>query len=251
MVATTQAPFVMQHHLWPPAPKQAAKPNGRYQNGIVRVSPVCLCCVMFRQLENHKLDECPRFLLFTVDDRRKLMEWWNVCDCCNRYGQRKCNTGPLCGRRQCGADPHCTMLCRYEATSDYRHNRQCYEPTVTNQTVMVPASEPPYCLCCVAYRQLLVHPLWLCERFGRLSVFERRRMADAWLICRVCTKYGHKTCEAGITCKNPTCEGNHNPIFCHADIRANTKYNNKEYLAKKAVRDATERVRDMSTDEDQ
>lgn len=87
--------------------------------------------------------------------------------------------------------------------------------------------ESPYCLCCVMYKQYHVHKLWQCERFLTLAVSKRRECASAWFICRVCTLYGHLTCN-GILCGNG-CEKLHNPIFCEKDPLANCNANRQRF----------------------
>lgn len=91
---------------------------------------------------------------------------------------------------------------------------------------------PVYCLACTMFKEKHEHRLWQCERFLSLSVEIRRKCADAWDICRCCTRIGHITCETGLSCGN-NCGYLHNPIFCFNDPMANIEYNKTRFLLKK------------------
>lgn len=229
-----ESPFMMPSNNWPPAPMVPLQDERRFQVAPERASPVCLCCVMFRKLESHNTYECDKFILFSVDDRRRLVNRWYICEACGRYGHKNCNNGALCESQNC-ATRHNKVLCPFHPLADVERNQSQYTNNLESQAVMCEPNYPPYCLCCVMYRQLLDHKLWMCERFTQMEVEERRRLAIDWLLCRVCTRYGHKQCRSSVVCKRPQC-GLHNVVFCEYDQLADTESNRNIHHQKRCQR---------------
>lgn len=229
-----ESPFVMPFHVWPPAPMVQLQDERPYQVATARSSPICLCCAMFKRLESHNVYQCDKFILFTVDDRRRLVNRWYICEACGQYGHKNCENGRLCESQEC-ITRHNIALCPQHELADIERNRRQYVNNIESQPVTARPSFPPYCLCCVMFRQLLFHKLWMCERFTLMTVEERRKLADAWLVCRVCTRYGHKICEKSVTCHREHC-GTHNPVFCEYDELADIESNRAIYHEKRLQR---------------
>lgn len=78
---------------WPPASRQTYLRQRRFKQASEIASPVCLCCIMFGITIDHSLDQCPYFPLFTWQERRNLMERWNMCFNCWMYDHQSCKEG--------------------------------------------------------------------------------------------------------------------------------------------------------------
>lgn len=211
--------------VWPPIPKRTIRQAKRHRSSETRPSPVCLCCIMFGIPLPHTLAECPHFILFTVDQRKELIERWHICSDCWQYGHKKCEAGRRCNVAEC-ITPHSELLCPANDFAIVEANRVAYKPP--NLECKALSTQPPYCLGCVMFKQLHEHPIWECEHFLGLEVPERNELINKWGLCCTCGRYGQFGCNNKVLCtKQAFCGEVHHPILCEfektADIEENMR----------------------------
>lgn len=162
---------------WPPAAKRTLKKTRRLRPAKApRAPPACPCCLMFKIMATHLLGQCPHFVLFTIPERQELVETWRVCQCCWRYGHHTC-TAADCGSPICKPAHHALLCPHGSLTTEFEANRRNYTETMrAHPARSIAPIEPPFCLCCITYKQYMTHSLWECQHFLCLPVEERREM---------------------------------------------------------------------------
>lgn len=222
--------------VWPPEPKRAPGKTKRHGEARELSAPYCLCCIMFNVFVVHKLPRCPHFLLFTVNERWRLIDWWFVCRHYWQYGHQRCGGGLRCDSVHCN-DRHDNILCHHHPLADVISNRLNYRPNAALVGRVAPKRFSPYCLCCIAYRQYLPHNLWACDHFLALPVAERCQMVQKWRLCRVCAKYGHVACEGEPSCdRYELCMERHNSALCEYAVTADHEENIRRAAQARLVR---------------
>lgn len=220
---------------WPPKPKRTTRQAKRHRTADnARLSPACLCCIMFDITVPHTVGECPHFTLFTTDQRKELIDCWYICSDCWHYGHKKCSLGQPCGIQDC-MPPHSKLLCPKNELADVIATRAAYQPPdISHHTA---PTQPPFCLCCVVFKQLRSHPIWECEHFLGLPVSERNEMIERWNLCRTCGVYGHFGCDNETRCtKYEFCHETHHPVLCEFESTADVEENKRRAILARQLR---------------
>lgn len=103
-------------------PKALAKhnPDNPACFGPPKAPVYCLACTMYKEKSQHRLWECERFLLLTVEERRTCCDNWDLCRVCTKIGHMVCD-GLLCGHG-C-VSRHNPIFCAKDPTADVEYNK--------------------------------------------------------------------------------------------------------------------------------
>lgn len=111
--------------VFPPVALASNEKGLNYKEAPVKEPPYCLCCLMYKKKEVHKLWLCENFLRFEVKIRRECADAWDICRVCCKYGHLTCK-GIVCKNSQC-VNKHNPIFCFNDPLADVAENGRRFD----------------------------------------------------------------------------------------------------------------------------